>query len=846
MHLILIAWRSLLRDARSGELKLLFFAVVLAVTAMSSVSFLADRLERGLERDAGKLLGGDVVVASDQATPEAFLAWAHEAGLKSAQTITFPTMARAPQALGSNSKLVALKAVSSTYPLMGRIQLSTTLHPENDPQDTHSPKSQDAPSGNPPKGQAWVDAQVLESLKLNIEDPLILGDLSLKISGVIENEPDRGAGFMNFAPRVMINTEDLEGTHLIQPASRINWRLAVTGPTPSVKGFQDRVTEHITSAKLRGVRIETLKQGRPEMRITLERASEFLHLVALLCAMLCAVAVALAARSFAQKRTDECAMYRVLGQSQRSIEMGFLFEFLCVGLLASGLGALLGYSIHLGLIQLLSGLLNTDLPEPSLRPVIEGVGLGATLLLAFGWPPIMQLAKVPALRVIRRDLGPQKKSSLGVLAAGLLGFSALLISYSENIKLGLMVVGGFFAALLCFALITYGVLQLIRRFIEVNTLPLALNLAFKQMCARPIYSIIQVSALSVGLLAITLLILIRTDLISSWQESSPVNAPNRFVINIMPEQGEDFKRDLERLGVSQLDWYPMIRGRLVQINDRAITSNDFSDEQAKRMVDREFNLSYSTELPEHNRLVSGTWTPEDSNALSIEQNIAKTLGLQLGDRLKFDIAGVSKEARITSIRQLNWTSMRANFFVMYPVSQMENFPSTYIAAFKAPAARGFDNEILKHFPNVTNVDMSSTLLQIQSVLSQVIGAIQGRFVFTLAAGMVVLFAAITLTRQERMRDHAVMRALGADQTLLVKVQRTELLSIGAIAGLMSSLVALALGFALVKYVFDFAWLMHPLLVPEATLMGALIAWICGNWGLRGVLTRPVIETLRQS
>jgi putative ABC transport system permease protein len=246
-----------------------------------------------------------------------------------------------------------------------------------------------------------------------------------------------------------------------------------------------------------------------------------------------------------------------------------------------------------------------------------------------------------------------------------------------------MVVGGFFAALACFALITYGLLRWLRRLMEVKTFALVLNLALKQMCARPLYTVIQVSALSVGLLAITLLILIRTDLISSWQESSPANAPNRFVINIMPEQGEDFKKQLQSLGVGEFDWYPMIRGRLVEINGHPITSNDYQDEQAKRMVDREFNLSYSTQLPEHNKVVQGVWTPGDENALSIEQNIAKTLGLQMGDRLKFEIAGVSKEAHITSIRQLNWTSMRANFFVMYPIAQMENFPSTYIAAFKA-------------------------------------------------------------------------------------------------------------------------------------------------------------------
>ena len=827
MHLILIAWRSLVRDTRSGELKLLFLAVTLAVTALTSVAFLGDRLERGLSRDAAKLLGGDVVVASDQETPQEFVTLAEKLSLQSAQTITFPTMARAPKEQGGAARLIALKAVSANYPLKGHVllKLPSTLK-------------------NPPLGQAWVDSQVLESLSLKLGGDLFLGDKSFRITGVIDNEPDRGAGFMNFAPRVMIHAADLTQTHLIQPASRINWRLAVVGESERVQNFQNQVAAKISSSKLRGIRLETLKEGRPEMRVTLERASEFLHLIALLCALLCAVAVALAARGFAQKRTDDCAMYRVLGQSQRSIELGFLFEFFTVGLAASLLGSALGYGVHAGFIRLLSGLLGTDLPAPSWRPMLQGLGMGATLLLAFGWPPIRQLAKVPALRVIRRDLGEIKGSSLSVLVLGLLGFCALLISYSERLKLGLMVVGGFFGALAFFALVTYVLIFTLRRLLQSKPLPIALNLALKQLCARPVFTMIQVSSLSVGLLAITLLILLRTDLISSWQESSPANAPNRFVINIAPDQGEAFKAQLSQSGVTQFDWYPMIRGRLVAVNNTAISSENFTDDQAKRMVDREFNLSFSPNLPEHNRIVAGQWTALEENALSIEQNIAKTLGLQMGDVLRFEIAGVTKEARITSMRQLNWTSMRANFFVMYPVAHLEGFPSTFIAAYKAPAREGFDNQLLNTFPNVTNVDMSSTLAQVQSVLGQVIAAIEGLFLFTLCAGMVVLFASITLTRQDRLTDHAVLRALGAQQSLLVKVQRTELLSIGALAGTLSSMVAWILGGALARYVFEFAWNPSPYLILEACLLGALLAWSCGSWSLKGVLRQPVVQTLR--
>jgi putative ABC transport system permease protein len=833
MAVLQAAWRSLWRDARAGELRLLLVAVCLGVAALSSVAFLANRLNAGLQRDAAQLLGGDAVVVSDQPPPDAFVQQARDAGLQVVSTLNFPTMARATQDKGGQSRLVALKAVNPGYPLRGRLQVL---------QNEQAVDTRDIPA----QGEVWVEAPLLEALALQVGDELLLGDGRLRVSRVLWAEPDRGAGFMNFAPRVMLNEQDLASTRLVQPASRITWRLAVVGPVAAVKAYTQWAEAQSKLPEVRGVRIETLEAGRPEMRQTLDRAGKFLRLVALLAALLSAVAVALAARAFANRHLDDCAMLRVLGQSQRNIAWTYTLEFLAVGIVASLSGLCLGFGLHLVFVQLLAGLVETALPLPGWAPWGQGLGIGLTLMVAFGLPPVLQLASVPALRVIRRDVGRMQVASLSVLGLGLMGFAALLVSVSQDWWLGLMVVGGFAAALLLFAGMGWLAVMALRKALNEETAPIWLAMATRQLAARPGFAMVQVSALSVGLLALMLLVLLRTDLVSSWRQATPANAPDRFVINVQPEQSEDFQKTLREAGIAQFDWYPMIRGRLVAINGETITPERFQDERAQRLVDREFNLSHSAQPPSHNVVVAGQWTPEEAQGLSIEEGIAKTLRLRLGDVLRFDMAGITHEARITSVRRVDWTSMRANFFVMYPLSRMPEVPMTYIAAYRAPKVKGFDNDLLQRFPNVTNVDMASSLNQVQRVLGQVIQAVEFLFLFTLAAGLVVLFAAVTATREERARDYAILRALGATQQLLARVQRAELMGVGALAGGLAASVALGLGWGLARFVFEFRWtgsLWAPVL---GMLAGALLAWAAGWWGLRDVLRRPVVQTLREA
>ncbi|MFY9511175.1 MAG: FtsX-like permease family protein, partial [Rubrivivax sp.] len=684
----------------------------------------------------------------------------------------------------------------------------------------------------PEPGSVWVDAALLDSLQLKVGDPLLLGDATLRITQIIAIEPDRGAGFMSFAPRVMLAEADLAATQLVQPASRVNYRLAVAAPPgkdAALREFVRFADARIKSVPLRGVRVESLESGRPEMRQTLDRAEKFLNLVALLAALLAAVAVAIAARDFAARHLDDCAMLRVLGLSQRRIAGAYTLEFTAVGLLASAAGVLIGFAVHFVFVVLLAGLVETQLPAPGPWPALFGVGVGLTLLLGFGLPPVLQLARVPPLRVIRRDVGTLKASSLLVLAAGTGGFAALLLAVSSDIQMGAIAVGGFAAAIAVFALLSYVAVSVLRRLVPESRAPRWLVLATRQIAARPAFAVLQVSALAVGLLALVLLVLLRTDLIGSWRRATPPDAPNRFVINLQPEQADPFRAALKGAGVAKFDWYPMIRGRLVAINGKAVSADSYED-RAARLVDREFNLSHEAQMPGHNQLVGGRWTAEEADGLSVEEGLATTLGLKLGDTLRFDIAGQFKESRITSLRKVDWGSMRVNFFVLFPVSQMADLPISYISAFRAPAAPGFDNQLSRDFPNITNIDVSASIAQVQTVLDQVIRAVEFLFGFTLVAGLVVLFAAVSATRESRSREFAIMRAMGAGSRLLAQVQRAELLGVGALAGFLASVAAVGVGWGLAKFAFEFSWNPSPWVPLAGTVAGALLALAAGWWG----------------
>ncbi len=853
------ALRQLRRDFAAGELRLVAWAVVLAVAALTAVGFFADRMRAGLWRDAAQLLGGDVVVVGDHPLPPSFAEEARRRGLVTGESAMFPSMARAPEARGGAARLSAVKAVDASYPVRGALTIR-----EAGPVAVTAPMSSSASAPapatapahtvtrGPARGTAWIDPALGRALNVGVGDTLLVGDSTLSVAALIDIEPDRGTGFMALSPRLMIHLSDLPATGLVQPTSRVVWRLALApGPSAAPRaadGFVKWAQAEIKRTGLRGVRVEDIASGRPEMRQTLDRAERFLSLVALMTALLAAVALAVAARDFAQRRLDACAMLRVLGQTQAQIATQHALAFLALGVLASAVGVAAGFVLHLGFVALLGHWLPNGLPWPTPRAGLFGLGVGLTLLLGFGLPPVLQLARVPPLRVLRRDVGSPKAASAGVLVGGLLGFGLLLVAAARDVKLGAMSVGGFAAAAALFALVGWGAVKLLQRAVPEARAPRWLVLATRAIAARPAFAVVQVSSMALGLMALWLLVLLRTDLIDSWRQSTPPDAPNRFVINIQPDQADAFRATLDQAHIQGYDWFPMIRGRLQAINGAPVGPRFEKDVDARRMVEREFNLSHAMALPRENTIVAGKWVPGEADGASVEDGLARQLGVKIGDVLRFDVAGTPLEAKVTSLRKVDWGSMRVNFFVLFPRASMGDLPVSWISAFRAPAdataQATFDNGLAARFPNITAIDVSATIAQLQSVLDQVIRAVELLFGFALVAGLVVLVATINATRETRAKEFAVMRAVGASARLLGQVQQAELAGIGALAGGLAAAAAVAIGWGLAKWVFEFAW-SPPWWVPLAGMAsGALLALLAGWWSLREVLRRPVVETLR--
>ncbi|MHB1690592.1 MAG: ABC transporter permease [Thiomonas sp.] len=832
-------WPLILRDLRAAELRLMWLALVLATAALSTVGFLAQRLDAGLKRDAAQLIGGQAVVQGDHPLPPIFLQQARADGLHTTQTAVFASMAVGPGAQG-RTHLVAVKAVGAGYPLLGSMELRP-------PGGGAAYKLSAAPQ----PGTVWVDPGVAAQLHAPAQGPITLGTRNFRIAAVITREPDRGAGFINFAPRVMMNAADLPSTGLIQPASRVTYRLATAGAPAAAARFAAWAKAHIEAQSLRGLQVLTVADGGPELGQNLQRGSGFLQLVSMLTALIAAVAVAIAARDFSRRRLDTTALLKALGLSQGTVLRLITAELLLLGLLAGGIGILLGLFGQAVLLHLLAGVVNVrSLPTPGWQPAAIALLAALALLLAFALPPVLQLARVPPLRVLRRE--PRAFSLapwlLGAVGVGL--FVAVLLLLAQDRKLALIALGGFVAAAVGFAVLAFALVWGLRRVGSQRRGVLAL--AARQLGARSTQAVAQISALGLSMLALMLVAMLRTGLLAGWQATLPPDAPNRFVINIQPQQARAFQAELKAAGIQRYDWYSMVRGRLVAVNGKPVFGRDYKDERARALIDREFNLSTTPTLPAHNRITAGSWQATagpGARGLSVDTGIATTLGLKMGDKLSFDIAGSTVTAPITSLRKIDWGSMRVNFFVLMPRAMLAQQPATFITAFFEPpvvrtGADNLDDRLAHAFPDITLIDLSYLLTQVRHMLEQVSAAVQFLFGFALAAGLAVLVASLLISRQEREHETAMWRVLGASGSLLQRVMAAELLLTGALAGLLGTVAAATVAWVLARRVFDFAWTPSPAWFAVGTAIGAVLALAVGWLALRRVLRAPPLHTLQ--
>jgi putative ABC transport system permease protein len=663
----------------------------------------------------------------------------------------------------------------------------------------------------------------------------------LQVVAIVTQEPGVAIGFLSGAPRVMMNSADLAATGLIQPGSRVGYSLQIAGEAAAVEAYRAWTAARLTA----GQRVEGIRDARPEIRSALDRAERFLNLAVLTTVLLASAAVALAARRYLQRHLDGCAVMRCLGASQTLIVRLHVVLFMLLGLLAALFGTAIGIAAQTVLALWLSEFAKIALPLPGPTPALHGVVVGLLLLLGFALPPLASLARVPTLRVMRREIGLPKAAGLFGYAVGAAVICALILWRAQDLKLGYTMLAWSTAAMAAACALTWAVL---RALTLTRSYGLAWRFGVASLRRQRLGTVIQVVALALGIMALLTLTLIRTGLLHAWQQSLPPGAPNRFIINIAPDQVESMRRFFVAHGIAAPELFPMVRGRLVRINDRSVSEDNYHEERARRLINREFNLSWAAHPQAGNRIAAGRWwepSGPSTDQFSVEQGLAERLDIHIGDRLTFDVAGVPVAAAVTSLRGVDWDSFNVNFFVVAPPGLLEGYPTTYVTSFHlAGGQAALLNALVKRFPNIVLIDVTQALSQVQGMMDQAARAVQFVFLFTLAAGLAVLYAAISSTQDERLYEATIMRTLGASRAQINRAHLAEFTIIGAVAGFVAAAGATGLAWFLAKRFLDLDYAPDPAVWFIGIAGGAAGVALAGYLGTRRLLNVAPLEVLR--
>lgn len=822
-----LAWRFLRRDLRAGEVRVLLAALALAVMAVTAVAFVTERAERALALEANRLLGGDVVLRGDEAIGEMPRELARNLGLRQTETWSFRSMLRA----GEGLSLSEVRALGEGFPLRGRYRVDEgTGEYEAD--------------GLPAPGNVWLTRAGAQLLDVAVGDTVRLGQSELRVAALVAQVPDAAMDYFNVAPRVFVRLDEIHATGLVQEGSRITHRFIVASDDGAAQGFVDAMQNRLE----RGQRLETVADARPEVRRALDRADRFLGLASLVAVILAAIAVAMAARRHSARHLDGCAVLRCLGASQRTISIIHIGELMMLGLIGCGLGVLGGWAVQSLLSGWLAQIMNIAVPAAGWLPVAQGFAVGFVVLLAFAVPPVVALRKVPALRVLRRDIGAVEPGALLVTLAGLGGVAALLWWKAGSPTLALTMLGGIAGTFVVLALLALVLVAALTRLRTRMRGPWRYGLA--NVSRRRAASIAQIASLGLGLMAILLLTLVRSDLLGRWQQSFPEDAPNRFIVNVQPDQLDGVRSILQQHGEQAPTLYPMVRARLATVNGEPVSGETYAarGDRARRLAEREFNLSSVATLRESdNAVVAGRfWQPGDSSPqFSVEQGMADGFGWKVGDVIGFDIAGSHFEAAITSLRRVDWESFRPNFFVETPLGPLDTHTASYITS--ARVERGdpaLTRALVEAYPNLSVVDIDAVIDQVRSTADQVAGAVEYVFYFTLLAGVLVLLASISASQDERLLEGGVMRVLGARTAQLRLAHASEFIAIGAIAGVVAAIAASVISGAIAVQVFEQAWAPDWRVALAGGALGVVVVAVTGLVATRRIARMPPAQTLR--
>ncbi|MHA6493307.1 ABC transporter permease [Pseudomonas borbori] len=826
-RLLSLATRQLMRDARSGELRVLFFALMIAVAASTAIGYFSARLNDSMLLRATEFLGADLLLSGSTPATEEQVASGTQLGLEHARLVEFSSVIATDEGI----QLASIKAADSAYPLRGQLKSAVQLY------------APEQVSAGPKPGEAWAEARLFAALDLQVGGSIEVGSKTLRLTRVLTYLPDEAGDFYSLTPHVLMHLDDLAATGVVQPGSRVRYRELWRGAPETLSAYRAQVTPTLAVNQ----RFEDARDGNRRVGNALGRAERYLNLASLAAVLLAGVAVALSAARFAARRFDASALLRCLGLSRNQALGLFSLQLAILGLSASLLGALLGWSAQHGLFYLLDGLLPAQVPPGGLWPALAGMATGLVALAGFALPPLAALGRVPPLRVLRRDLLPVPASSWLVYGAALLALGLIMWRLSLDIMLTFALLGGgLVAAVILGGLLLLG-LQSLRRLLARAALPWRLGLG--QLLRHPLAAAGQTLAFGLILLAMALIALLRGELLDTWQDQLPEQAPNHFALNVMPADKDAFAARIAALSPQPAPLYPVVPGRLIMINDEPVKQIVSKESQGERAIRRDLSLTWAADLPPDNVLTAGTWwgarQADDLPGVSVESELAESLQLKLGDRLTFSVGGIDRETQVTSLREVDWNNFQPNFYMVFEPGTLKDLPVTYLTSFYLPAQQEKQLvELSRAFPTVTLLQVEALLAQLRSILAQVTLAIEFVLLFVLAAGLAVLFAGLQATLDERIRQGALLRALGAERSLLVKARRAEFGLLGAASGLLAAIGCELISFLLYRYAFDLAWQPHAwlLLLP---VVGALLVGGAGILGTRRALNVSPLTVLRE-
>ncbi|MBH3338486.1 ABC transporter permease [Pseudomonas mendocina] len=826
-RLFSLAARQLLRDARAGELRVLFFALLVAVAASSAIGYFSARLNDAMLLRASEFLAADLRLSGSTPASHEQIDAGLKLGLDHAQAVEFSSVVAAADGI----QLSSVKAANDAYPLRGELRSAA------------EPYASEEVGSGPRPGEVWAEARLMVALNLKIGDELEIGAKTLRLSRVLTYDPDTAGDFYSLTPRVLMHLDDLAATEVVQPGSRVRFRELWRGDADALAAYRQAIDAGLEPNQ----RLDDARDGNRQVGGALGRAERYLNLASLAAVLLAGVAVALSAARFAARRFDASALLRCLGLSRREALALFGLQLALLGLIASVLGALLGWAGQHVLFYLLRGLIPDDLPPADLWPALAGMATGLVALAGFALPPLAALGRVPPLRVLRRDMLPVPASSWLVYGAALVALGLIMWRLSLDLRLTLALLGGgLLAAVVLGGLLLLG-LQSLRRMLQRAALPWRLGLG--QLLRHPLAAAGQSLAFGLILLAMALIALLRGELLDTWQDQLPEDAPNHFALNVLPAERDAFAARLAELSSHPAPLYPVVPGRLIMINDEPVRQLVTKESRGERAIQRDLSLTWAEELPSDNLITAGNWWgaahASELPGVSVEAELAESLQLKLGDRLRFNVGGIEREAQVSSLRQVDWDSFQPNFYMIFEPQTLQDLPATYLTSFYLPP--GQDAELVtlsRAFPSVTLLQVDALLAQLRSILAQVTLAIEYVLLFVLAAGITVLLAGLQATLDERIRQGALLRALGAERKLLISARRAEFGLLGAAAGLLAALGCELVSFLLYRYAFDMSWQPHPwlLLLP---VIGALLIGLAGVLGTRRALNASPLSVLRE-